>query len=106
MLCVVCTLVCVSALLTVTFIGGTALAATHSSGVHAGRDWQMMSLDDVFAGTVVIEDSVSYMPTTTDNQGSNVFSVSEVQSVGDGVVLLSHQLHPLHSGRSLRLAHV
>ena len=99
-MCVICTLACATLLGTSTFADDiTSLAS---------RNWQIAHLDDVFADTPLLEDSVAYMPTDTVSQRSyGDFSFEETHYAdGTGVVLLSHQLHPLHAGRSLRLAHV
>ena len=104
-LCVICTLTCITLLSITAFIGGGALATT-SYQMNTGRDWQIAKVDDVFTNTIFVQDPVAYMPTSTDNQPSNSFSAVETQHTNFGVVLISYQMHPLHSGRALRLAHV
>lgn len=100
LLCIICTLACV------TLFGISAFADTVTKV--ASLNWQIAQLDDVFADTPLLEDSVAYMPTSPISQQSDSnFSFEEAHYTGGGeVVLLSHQLHPLHAGRSLRLTHV
>ena len=100
LLCVICTLACIALLGTSTFADNVALVAS--------RNWQIAQVNDVFADAPLIEDSVVHMPTNPVSQPSDsTFSFEGVQDIEvGGVVLLSHQLHPLHAGRSLRLAHV
>ena len=110
-LCVICTLSCVALLWVTTFVDGVALATTYSpevhtvSDVHTDRDWQIAQIDDVFTNTALVEDSVPHAPIATDTRQSDSFSFEGVEYLG-GVALLSHQVHPLHSGRNWQISHV
>ena len=107
-LCVICTLTCIAFLWATSLIDSVAFARSYPSGmytVHTDRDWQISQVDDIFADMVLAEDTVSSMPVATDSRQSD-FSFAKTQYAERGVVLLSHQVHPLHSGRNLRLAHI
>ena len=108
-LCVICTLTCIALLWFTSFVTGVALAMSYHSEmytIYTGRDWQIAQVDAIFADTVLVEDSASYMPVAVDSQQSDGFSFIGTKYAEGGVVLLSHQVHPLHSGRSLRLTHI
>lgn len=104
-LCIICTLACMSFLLTTAPVNGTALAADFSPNAHINRDWQIAQVSDVFVDTVLMEDSVSSIPVVADSRQSSGFSFEEPQYAGEGVVLLSYQVHPLHS-RNWQIEHV
>ncbi len=104
---VICTLACITLLCITTFVDGTVLATTYSPDqMHTGRSWQIAQVDDVFANTVLVEDSMAYVPITTGVQWSGDSPDVEAQHTEFGVVLIPYKLHPLHSGRTLQFAHI
>lgn len=115
-LCVICTLSCVSFLGITTSFGAVALATDYSSDhsygsgvalisyhVHPSPRWQVAHLDDVFADTVLVEEPALSVPIATHSRQSSEFSFGWTHYPGEGVALISHHVHPLHSNRSLRL---